>query len=348
MFNDGKVSIITVTHNNEIDIEEYFTAIFKQTYQNFEVLIIDSASSDKTLERIKLFQNVKVVSVSENVGYGKGSNIGYAVSEGEFVAILNPDTIVDKDWLSELVNVLRKDPKVGIVTPKILMYANKKVINTCGNDVHFTGFGFSRGINQHECNYNRPEFLFTPSGCSFVIRREVLKEVGFFDEDFFLRSEVPDLAWRAHLLGYTCVYVPTSKVFHKYTFKMNYFWYYLTERGRLLLILKNYTCRSLVLLLFPLITAEVLSWGYALFKGKDFIWGKVLACKWIICNKHEIRAKRLAIQNLRRVADRELFKMLKWEIEQLDQLVGKGGTTWITTAFNLIFKLTYAVLLRII
>jgi GT2 family glycosyltransferase len=348
MDGNGKVSIITVTHNNEKDIEEYLTSIFKQTYKNFEIVIVDSASSDKTLERIKLFSKVKVVSVLKNVGYGKGSNIGYKASNGDFVAILNPDTIVNENWLSELIKVLRKNPKIGIVTPKILMYANKKIINTCGNDVHFTGFGFSRGINQHECNYDSPASLFTPSGCSFIIRREILEKVGFFDEDFFLRSEVPDLAWRTHLIGYTCVYVPTSKVFHKYSFKMNCFWYYLTERGRLLLILKNYTYKSLVLLLFPLIMAEMLSWGYALLKGKDFVLAKVLAYTWLIENKHKIRKKRLLVNELRRVADREIFRMLKWEIEQLDQLVDKSWTIRITAALNSIFKLSYTLLLRMI
>jgi hypothetical protein len=348
MRSDGKVSIITVTHNNESDIEEYLTSIFKQTYKNFEVIIVDSASSDKTLELVRVFPNVKMISVPRNVGYGEGSNLGYQISDGDFVAILNPDTIVNENWLSELIKVLSKDPKVGIVTPKILMYANKRIINTCGNDVHFTGFGFSRGINQHECNYDSPEFLFTPSCCSFIIRREILKKVGFFDEDFFLRSEVPDLAWRVHLIGHTCVYVPTSRVFHKYTLKMNCFWYYLTERGRLLLILKNYTYRSLVLILFPLIITEMLCWGYALLKGKDFVLGKVLAYKWIIGNKHKIRTKRLSIHKIRRVADREIFRMLTWKIEQLDQLVDKGWTTWIATALNSIFKLFYSFLLRII
>jgi GT2 family glycosyltransferase len=348
MRRDGKVSIITVTHNNERDIEEFLTSIFKQTYKNFEVIIADSASSDKTLERVGMFPNVKMISVPRNVGYGKGSNIGYKISDGDFVAILNPDTVVNENWLSELIKVLSKDPKIGIVTPKILMYANKKIINACGNDVHFTGFGFSRGINQHECNYDIPEPLFTPSGCSFIIRSDILKKVGFFDEDFFLRSEVPDLAWRAHLIGYTCIYVPTSKVFHKYNFKMNCFWFYLTERGRLLLILKNYTYKSLVLLLFPLVIAELLSWGYALLKGKDFVMGKVLAYTWILRNKHKIRNKRLSIHKIRRVTDREVFRMLKWEIGQLDQLVDKGWTTWITTALNSIFKLFYTFLLRII
>jgi GT2 family glycosyltransferase len=348
MRDNGKVSIITVTHNNEREIEECLTSIFKQTYQNFEVIIVDSASSDKTLERIKLFPNVKVVSVSKNVGYGKGSNMGYKISDGDFVAILNPDTIVNGNWLSELIKVLRKNPKIGIVTPKILMYANKKIINTCGNLVHFTGFGFSRGINQPECSYNSPASLFTPSGCSFITRREILEKVGFFDEDFFLRSEVPDLAWRVHLIGYTCVYVPTSEVFHKYSFKMNYLWYYLTERGRLLLILKNYTYKSLVLLLFPLIITEMLSWGYAFLKGKDFVSAKVLAYTWLIENRHKIWKNRSFVNEIRRVADIEIFKMLTWEIEQLDQLVDKNKTIWITTALNSIFKLFYTFLLRII
>ena len=264
------------------------------------------------------------------------------------MAILNPDTIVDENWLIELMNVFKQNSQVGIVTPKILMFANKSIINTCGNYVHFTGFGFSRGMNQCACNYERLEPLFTPSGCSFIIRREILNRVGFFDEDFFLRSDVPDLAWRTHLIGYTCMYVPSSKVFHKYRFKMNSFWYYVTERGRLLLVTKNYTFRTLVLLFFPFIISEILSWGYAFLKGKNFILSKVLVYKWVIRNKQKIREKRIKINELRRVPDLPIFRLLSWELEQVDLLANKGLTTWIADAFNSVFKLLYSFLLKLI
>lgn len=348
MLGNGKISIIIVTRNNEKDMEECLTSILKQTYQNFEIIVVDNASSDKTLEHVRKFPNIKIISNSRNVGYSKGNNVGYEKADGEYVAILNPDTIVDKNWLTELVKALEKNANIGIVTPKVLMYDHKGIINTCGNDVHFTGLGFSRGINKKEWNYDLSEYLFTPSGCSFLIKKETIKRAGFFDEDFFLRSEVPDLAWRAHLIGYTCKYVPTSKVFHKYSFKMDSFWYYLTERGRLLLILKNYTYRSLVLISFPLIVTEMLTWGYAFLKGREFILSKILAYKWIIRSRHKIRRKRKNINKIKRINDREIFRMLKWEIGQLDQLIGKSSAVWMTKMLNSLFRFFYVSLRRVI
>jgi len=348
MQGNGKINIIIVTHNSEKDIEECLMSIYKQTYRNFDIIVVDNASSDKTLERARQFPNVKIISNPRNVGYSGGNNIGYENTDGDYITILNPDTIVDKNWLSELMKTLANNVKVGIVTPKVLMYDHKGIINTCGNDVHFTGLGFSRGINEQERYYDNPEYLFTPAGCSFVIKREVIEKVGFFDEDFFLRSEVPDLAWRTHLAGYKCKYVPTSKVFHKYSFKMNSFWYYVTERGRFLLMLKNYTYRSLVLIFLPLIVTEMLTWGYALLKGKEFVLSKVLAYKWIIRSRHKICRKRQSIHKIRRITDREIFRMLKWEIGQLDQLIDKSSAVWMTKMLNSLFRFFYAFLVRVI
>lgn len=343
---DPKISIITVTYNNESDIPAFLSAIFEQTYENFEIILVDSASTDKTLEQINKYPTVKIVASPRNIGYGKGTNLGYQISTGDLIAVLNPDTIVDKNWLYELVSALKNNPNVGIVTPKILMHIDQKIINTCGNDVHFTGFGFSRGIYQSDHYFQTPDFLFSPSGCSFVTRREIIEKVAFFDEDFFLRSDVPDFAWRIHLIGYACLFVPSSRVFHKYKFKMNSFWYYVTERGRLLFLFKNYTLKSLVLILIPLITSEILSWGYALLKGKNFILSKILAYSWILGNKEEIHKKRRILSKMRQVDDREIFRLLTWRFDHIDLLVNNVLARSMTKVLNSIFYIFYVILLK--
>jgi len=264
-------SIIIVTYNHKNYIGDCLGSVSLQDYPH-ETIIVDNGSSDGTPDFIeKNFPNVKLVRNTENIGYGAGNNIGVKYAKGEYIVILNPDTVVEKGWLQELVEPLEKNEKL-ITTSKILLY-DGSAINTCGTINHFTGITFTRGLNEDPQKYNVPEFVSGFSGCSFAIRQSDFEKLRGFDENFFLYNEDSDFSWRAHLEGFKILYVPTSVVKHDYFLKVPPEKLYHLEKNRYML-LRKYLSKKDYLKLFPSFgIAEFLTFGYALkygFKGISY------------------------------------------------------------------------------
>lgn len=345
------VSVIIVNYNGREHLKECLSSGLGQSYGNFEVILVDNCSTDGSAEYVQRnFPKVKVVKNSDNLGYGGGNNIGFKNARGEYIVVLNPDTVVDKDWLKELVNAIQRRPNVKMVTSKVLLYHDPKRINACGNDIHFTGLVFSRGLGERENHYTKEEYVVAPSGCSFLVPRELIEEIDFFDTELSNHwlFEDTDLAIRLQLRGYKCLFVPSSKVYHKFALKMNPQRYFMLERGRYLLLLKNFRRPTLILLLPSLILTEALTWGYALCQERKYILSKVMAYKWILKNLHVILKKRAKVQKLRSVGDKEVLKLTTWKIsipqQWLDQRLFK---TIAEAFFNTFYSISYRLTCRL-
>lgn len=284
------VSIIVVTYNNENDIADCLDSILNQDYQDFEVIVVDNSSTDRTVERIidKFAKDVRVklIESKENTGYAGGNNIGFQNSKGEFVVLLNPDLVVDKEWLVNLVQAceLLKD-NIGIVCSNVLLFDKQDTINACGNIIHLTGFVFSRFYMEkeskcHECDdYSLDNGSLTekqdgevllvpvaaPSGASMMFSRSSLQKIGRdkpFDTGRFV-MEYSDIDLALDFLSYDlyCYVAPKSKVFHKFHFKMNPERLATLERGRYQL-LGHLTVGTRFSLLSSLILAEIIVWTF--------------------------------------------------------------------------------------
>jgi GT2 family glycosyltransferase len=201
--NGPLVTIIIVTHNNRDDIVDCVNSVLRsEGYQRFEVIIVDNASTDKTVEKIEEnFANNEVVSLiknGKNSWYSGGNNLGCQKSKGELIVILNPDLIVDKFWLSALVEAYRKHENAGIVGSNVLLFDKPDIVNACGNDIHLTGFVFARFSGEHTCEYTKEEVVAAPSGASFIFSRDKLKAIGrqtpFDTTRFFMDCSDADLA----------------------------------------------------------------------------------------------------------------------------------------------------------
>ena len=173
----------------------------------------------------------------ENTGYAHGNNLGFQQSNGEMIVILNPDLTVDKAWLSPLVESYCRHENAGIVGSGVLLFDNPHIVNACGNDIHLTGFVFSRFYREHPRKCMREEeFIAAPSGASFIFSRYKLNAIGrdmpFDDTRFFLDCSDADLAIDFFSHGLLCYVAPSSKVFHKYKFKMNPQRLFILESGR--------------------------------------------------------------------------------------------------------------------
>jgi GT2 family glycosyltransferase len=210
------VSIIIAHHNKKEFLEKCLSSLLRQTYQTIEIILVDNGSTDGSVDYIKRkFPSVKIVRCKENLGFAKANNIGIKEAKGDLIATLNNDTEVVPNWIYELVKVINSGEKVGMCSSKILFMKNPTMINSTGINVSRSGACWDRGMSEYDIGqYQSVENVFGPCGCAAMYKREMLEEIGLFDEDFYAYAEDVDLAFRGRLAGWECLYVPKAVVYH--------------------------------------------------------------------------------------------------------------------------------------
>lgn len=215
-----KVSIVIVNWDGKRYLEICLPSVFNLNYPNYDVILVDNGSTDSSVEFVKRnYPKVKIIRLDKNYGFAKGNNIGIEEAlkdtNVKYIALLNNDTRVDKNWLSELVKVAESDEKVGMCAPKILRMDNPIIIDSTGA-VFKWGSICDRGRGKvDKGQYDKKLSIVGAGGGSGLFKREMLEEIGLFDDDFFAYYEDSELIWRAYKEGWKARYVPTSIVYHK-------------------------------------------------------------------------------------------------------------------------------------
>lgn len=322
-----KISIITIDYNELDNLKRSLPSFQAQTYPNYELIVIDNGSIDGSPDYVRAhFPDVTVIPAGGNLGFSGANNLGAHHAHGDYLVFINPDTTVAPDWLDGLLAALQ-DPTVGMATSKILIMSQPDKINTCANDVQYTGYGYLRGWMQDASTMDEPQDVFAVSGAAFMIRKQLFEDLGGFDDNFNpIYVEDTDLSWRAQLAGYRCVYVPSSVVYHDYTMGFGPEKFFRLERNRHQMLLKNYDWRTYALLLPAVLLAEVVAWGYATLRGGAHVRAKLRSYGWLRRNFGAIMRARGAVQRLRRVRDRDLLRRLTHRLaydQANDGVVGK-------------------------
>ncbi|MDD1719681.1 MAG: glycosyltransferase family 2 protein [Methanoregulaceae archaeon] len=208
------ISIIVVNYNGKRYLTDCFAALQEQTFRDFEVILVDNASSDGSAEFVgSNFPWVILVRNQENRGYAGGVNTGIRAAGGEFILTLNNDTIPERDFVERLVRPFSQSEDVGMCASKMLLPDGR--INSTGICVSRSGASWDRGREMpDDGRFDREGEVFGPCAGAALYRRKMLEQIGLFDEDFFLFMEDVDLALRARMSGWRCIYVPTARVFH--------------------------------------------------------------------------------------------------------------------------------------
>lgn len=341
-----KASVIIVNTNELHHLEKCLPTVFILDYPDYEVLVIDNVSTDGSIEYIQTnFPQARIVRNRQNLGYTGANNVGFQTAAGEFIAVLNPDTQVQPGWLKDSISALNANPNAGLATPKILLTDKPSRINTCGNVITFTGLTFCRGLDEPADNYSMPEVVPAVSGAAFVIRKAVLEQIGGFDERFFMYYEETDLSLRASLAGFTCLYVPTSGIFHKYSFRYSAGKCFYQERNRYFALLKTFKWKTLLVLLPTLFIGEMVAWGYSILKGPGHVHSKFRTYIWLFKNRRLLIEARKATQKLRRVDDKTILKLFGYRLN-FAQTAPAWLLPWLDRFFNpalyLLSKLCYS------
>jgi GT2 family glycosyltransferase len=254
------VTLLVLNWNGVSLIKECLDSLKNTDYDNFEILVIDNASTDQSLEILAKIDGIQVVKNSRNIGFAAGNNIGFKLARGDYIVTLNNDVVVEPSWLKDPIETLEGDSTVGIISCRQMDFYQRSTIDVLFYvPTHFLlmdrmGRGEKYGAKPL---HSRKGLVLGASGAAAIYRKKMIEEIGAFEESFFAYHEESDLYLRAFLAGWKCVYIPTSVVYHKgsSTFKTvkNTFYYY-HERNRIWFIYRffplDYIMRNILHILY--------------------------------------------------------------------------------------------------
>jgi len=336
------ISIIILNYNAEKFLDECLSSIYKTEKVNFEIILVDNASSNKSYrEYTQKFPEIKLIENEQNLGYCEGNNVGIRASKGEFVVILNPDTVVNSIWLHELINAYQTNGE-GIYQPKILATTDHDMLLSSGQFIQLFGFGYSRGKGEkHVQENNDVEKIGYASGTCLFTSKNILKKLENFDSFLFAYHDDLDLCWRAAMFGINSFYVPASVIFHPiegYSFKWSKFKFYLMERNRQYCLLTHFSKSSYLKMLPSLILVDFAVSVFYLKKGM-FIT-KIKTSVNILKNLTRISSRYKKIQSTRTLSDKEILNIFQDKIQVPKWVASEENSESFNNFLNKLSKMT--------
>lgn len=214
-----RVSILIPNWNGARFLPTCLSALQQQTFHDFEIVVVDNASTDESRALIaRDFQNVRVLALDANYFFAGAINRGIRATQSEIVVLLNNDTEAEPTWLEELIRALDAHPRAGMAASKLHLFDERAKLHSAGDFYRIDGVPGNRGVWEIDTGQyddaNVPPPLFGVCGGACAYRRAMLDEIGLFDKDLQFNCEDVDLNWRARLAGYECVFAPHAMVYH--------------------------------------------------------------------------------------------------------------------------------------
>lgn len=312
-----RVSVIIPNWNGARLLPTCLRALQAQTFHDFEIVIVDNASSDESRALLaRDFPQARVIALDANYFFAGAVNRGIRATQSEIVALLNNDTEAEPTWLAELVSALDENPNAGMAATKLRLFDERAKLHSAGDFYRIDGVPGNRGVwetdhGQYD-DARVPPPLFGGCGGACAYRRALLDEIGLFDEDLEFNCEDVDLNWRARLAGYACVLAPRAIVYHMLSASGGgAFASYYTGRNFIAVAAKNYPrglwkkyWREIFAAQFSITRDALKHWrgkaARARLRGQ--LAGSLALPRYL--------RKRQATQALKRVSDAEIEKLL--------------------------------------
>lgn len=314
------VSIIIINWNGGQILLNCLKSLSKINYPNWELILVDNGSRDGSenfINKVKL-KNIKniIIKNSQNLGFAPANNQGLKKSSGEYILLLNNDTLVPENFLSIMIDKMESDSTIGVIQPKIYMMDNHQLLDNAGSYLTKIGFLEHWGFMQKD----RPEFnqereILSAKGACMLIRVKVTEGLGLFDEKFFSYFEESDFCWRVWLAGFRVLFFPKTYIYHKLGFtirrlnvaNINYHAY----KNRIRSLIKNLQLNNLVVILAAhLVISFVIAIAFLIkLKPKNSLM-ILKAILWNLIYLGDTVEERAKIQKLREVTDNDLFEKL--------------------------------------
>jgi GT2 family glycosyltransferase len=309
-------SVIIVNWNGRKFLPECLESLLYQAYRHFSIILVDNGSTDGSVDFVvQNYPEVHTIALPKNVGFSVANNIALKTVKTEYVALLNNDAVADPLWLQSLLGALESYPEAGFAASKMLFYDNPEIIDRVGDVYTRAGTGLLRGRGMRADSYNAREWVFGACAGAALYRTQMLRDIGIFDEDFFLLYEDVDLSFRAQLKGYKCLYVPEAIVHHKGSSSIIYdspISVYYSHRNLEWVYIKNMPAGLILKSIFPHIIYDMAAFFFFTARGRSkyFIKAKWDALKGL---KKALK-KRRQIQRSRIVDDDYIWSLLEREL----------------------------------
>jgi len=319
-----RVSVIIANYNGKDFLCRCLDSVFKNSYDNYEVIVVDNGSTDGTVSslREKFRENagkIKYVELERNVGPAKARNDGAKIARGEYLAFLDNDTQVDTHWMGEALKIFEGDREVGSIQCKLLLAKERDRYDYAGEYLGQNGFLLQRARHGEidKGQYDQQVELLAAKSAGAFIRKDVFDKAGGCDDDYFIYMEETDLGWRSWLAGYKTVFCPASVVYHEFgtsgrilsreenSFNIRFH----GTKNYIMTLIKNLSARQMIVIL----PRHLFIWFcFALFLiGRGNFrsgYNVVRGICWDILHLPEIVSKRHRAQSLRKISDTLLFE----------------------------------------
>lgn len=225
-------------------LDECLASLAAQTFRDLCVVIVDNSGrgAARTAALGRVLEN------ASNAGFGAAMNQGMRVNRSEFIATLNDDALAEPRWLEALIAVADANPEAGMLASQVRLHGEDR-LDSAGMRIAADGASKQRGHGQSPDNFSRTSHVLCPSGSAALYRREMLEDIGGFDDRFFLYCEDTDVGLRARWRAWESIYVPDAIVHHRYSHsagRVSPLKVYLVERNRLYLLVKNFPAAALL------------------------------------------------------------------------------------------------------
>jgi GT2 family glycosyltransferase len=315
------VSVLIVTHNDAKVLPQCLHSLRQQDYASIECIIVDNASTDGTRALLSNLKGAYCIHLNDtNRGFAASQNQALQYAQGDWVLLLNPDVILSHNFLTELVAAAEADPAIGMASGKLLRWSpggDPPLTNV----IDSTGIFFRRNLRHLDRGseevdrgqYDQAAYVFGVTGAAALHRRRMIEDVSvmgeFLDESFFLCRDDADLAWRAQLMGWRCIYTPRAVGWHVRRVTPSRFrelplvvnWH--SVKNRFIMRAKNASPYLYLRLILPVTWRDFLILGYSLLVDRRLF----SAFTYLWTHQKSIGAKRKWIQAHRRVPDRQLL-----------------------------------------
>lgn len=209
-----KVTVIIPNYNGAKFLRPCLEALRKQTSKEFVTLLVDNASTDESLDILKEYPEVKLLSMEKNEGFSGGVNAGIRASKTPYVILLNNDTEAEPEYVEALLRAIERKDNIFSVSSRMVQLYQKDRMDDAGDMYSVLGWAYQRGVDRPLSEYDKPCRVFSACAGAAIYRREVFEEIGCFDEMHFAYLEDIDVGYRARIYGYENWYCPEAKVYH--------------------------------------------------------------------------------------------------------------------------------------
>ncbi len=280
---ENKVTVVIPNWNGLKFLPECMDSLDAQTYEAFEILVVDNGSGDGSAEWLKAREEknprLRCIYLSENTGFSGAVNLGIKESTTPYVILLNNDVRCDEYYVAEMVRAISRSPKIFSVSSRMIQMYNPELLDDAGDMYTIVGWAFQRGVGRSISHYRRAGRVFSACAGAAIYRRDIFEEIGYFDEMHFAYLEDIDVGYRARIYGYDNIYAPKAVVWHVGSgtsgSKYNSFKVKLAARNNVYLNVKNMPPLQLLANALPIAAGIAVKYGF--FKklgfGADYLAG---------------------------------------------------------------------------